>query len=333
MSRWLHTKSVHKNNWRFRCTVCDYGTAQESLYNNHMKKHDAPSSMRCGTCDQEFKSWWRFEVHNKIHQKSLKCEVCQKQFDKRKNLLRHVSRNHVVRKERDVPCPVCSKMFYDKWALRVHMEVHSDKKEQCPYCLYTTCHPKNMRAHVKVHVKQFDYVCEKCGRGFVYNFLLRDHRLKEHGDGVPRIPCNVCGKTFASQTYLNVHKMSHQPGYENRNHQCGVCAKKFLTRSMLLRHVRGHSRVVEYICRFCSKVLSCLATLKDHEKIHTGEKPFICEICGRSFAAKRYLITHVRTHTNDKPYTCNSCGSCFTQRGTLSAHIRAHCQTMKIACT
>lgn len=324
MSRWIHTKTIHKKNWKYKCNECEYGTTHLSLFQNHVKKHVEPLNLRCDQCDKEFKSQYRYNVHMKIHEKGLTCSVCNKTFDKRKNMLRHMSRNHGRKKKRDVPCNICSKMFFDKWALRVHMEVHNNKKEKCQFCDYATCHPKNLKAHVKNHVKEFDFVCELCGRGFVYNFMLRDHMVKEHGEGIPRIPCEICGKTFATQQYLNVHKQSHEPDYEKRNHQCEICGKRFLTRSMLLRHIRGHSKVVHYVCRFCNKFLSCLATLKDHEKIHTGEKPFICEVCGKSFGAKKYLVTHSRTHTNEKPYSCQECGSAFSQRGTLSIHLKSH---------
>lgn len=333
MSRWTHTKSIHQNNWRYKCSLCDYGTAQESLYKNHARKHGENSNLRCEICNQEFKSWWRYQVHGTVvHQQSLKCEKCGKEFDKRRNLLRHISRNHASKKEKDVACEECGKLFYDKWALRSHMELHTNQKEQCPYCQYQTCHPKNLRVHIKHHVQKYDFVCEHCGKGFPYKFLLRQHMGKLHSDiGMSRLPCNLCGKTFASVQYLNVHMKSHDPDYKNRNHQCEMCGKKFLTRGMLLRHVRGHKRVIDYVCKHCNKILSSITTLKDHEKLHTNEKPYQCEICGRNFVAKRYLVTHIRTHTNEKPYSCDTCGARFSQRSSLTAHVKARGHALKQA--
>ena len=326
MSRWVHTKTVHKNNWKYKCRECDYGTTHSTLFQNHVKKHSEPLDLKCEQCDKEFKSRYRYDVHVKIHEKELSCSVCHKKFDKRKNMLRHVSRNHRSEKKiRDVPCTVCSKMFYDKWTLRVHMEIHSNVKEKCAYCEYETCHPKNLKAHVKNHVKEFDFVCESCGRGFLYNFMLRDHVTKEHGDGLPRLPCETCGKTFATQQYLNVHKQSHEPGYEKRNHQCEICGKKFLTRSMLLRHIRGHNQIVRYVCKYCNKYLSLAPSLsplpddklslvkKIKSKITDSDKKKVINVmlksCKKISQVKFTPKCMNRLHKLVKP--CGYCTYCF----------------------
>lgn len=46
----------------------------------------------------------------------------------------------------------------------------------------------------------------------------------------------------------------------------------------LYNHMRRHSDVASFMCRFCAKLFHTAGQLKIHEKIHTQQKDFVCDV-------------------------------------------------------
>ncbi|XP_077321660.1 uncharacterized protein LOC143955497 [Lithobates pipiens] len=107
-------------------------------------------------------------------------------------------------------------------------------------------------------------------------------------------------------------------------HACSDCGKRFITRSLLVRHERSHTGEKPYSCSQCGKSYSQASKLVRHQRCHTGEKPYSCAQCGKSFVTKSELGIHQRSHTGEKPFPCPECGKCFSLKAKLVRHQRSH---------
>jgi hypothetical protein len=62
--------------------------------------------------------------------------------------------------------------------------------------------------------------------------------------------CNICCKSFASETELNSHYESHKSESKIKL-KCNICEKKFKKASKFESHIAKHKRQ-QYSCSFCS---------------------------------------------------------------------------------
>ena len=103
----------------FSCPLCDYTTK----YAAWMRKHET--------------------VHTRDH-RPFTCEVCHSTFKLRSQLNFH-------RRIHDAPkltCLICDFKCTTKWALDVHMRIHSDERPfRCQLCEYTTKRKADQSIH------------------------------------------------------------------------------------------------------------------------------------------------------------------------------------------
>ena len=91
---------------------------------------------------------------------------------------------------------------------------------------------------------------------------LDEHMSSRHSaDGVPKIPCDVCGKRFFSVSRLQYHRRDqHEARPEDRVARCEICG--FVSRGgvrNLRKHVRtkhsegGEGAGKRFQCSHCSR--------------------------------------------------------------------------------
>merc|ERR1739838_921395 len=121
-----------------------------------------------------------------------------------------------------------------------------------------------------------------------------------------RFKCDVCGKRFYCESYLDTHRKLHA---DSSAFACDACGKKFAAASSLADHVkRVHENKFLNVCSICGKeIKSGTLTLKEHmaRAHHIGKPSRLCEFCNKGFYSanelKRHILRAHRGHDFKKP--------------------------------
>ena len=213
--------------------------------------------------------------------------------------------------------------------LKVHMNVHSDKKPKCKVCNKTFSRPDNLKAHEKVHIVEKSFKCKSCSDCFRTILDLKKHE-RIHDD-VNSFKCEPCGKVFSIVSDLKKHQVKHS---EERPFHCKTCDASFKSKHSLNIHYKIHKNIkIRYHkCIVCSKQFTNIDELKNHKLSH-GEKPFQCNDCEKSYSMQCKLREHKISHTGEKLYKCKTCNMTFGLRKYLSRHEKSHSQAKQFHCT
>ncbi|CAL4228258.1 unnamed protein product, partial [Meganyctiphanes norvegica] len=91
----------------------------------------------------------------------------------------------------------------------------------------------------------------------------------------------------------------------------------------LQKHMRIHTGVKPYLCKYCDNAFSHEISLRDHMKTHKiQEKRYPCNHCSKSFTQKSFK-EHIRTNYG-VGYQCNQCEQAFSHYCSFEIHLRRH---------
>lgn len=244
--------------------------------------------------------------------------------------------------EENFVCSTCLRKFRNRRSLRIHMEIHGEKRYQCDICAMSFVRSGQLKSHMTVHTKERPYQCE------------------------------ICSKQFSQTSVLRVHMRVHTG---SRPYECKICEKRFTQSANYHRHLNVHTGAKPFSCIVCSRAFARSAALKKHAKIHSsepristrtlqppkkkresqllvdlikrgvqipdpsvpvtylGDKPFPCKICRKTFSQSSILSVHMRIHTGERPYKCSECDKTFTQWTNYNRHLSVHTGIRPFSCT
>ncbi|KAF6031014.1 SALL1 [Bugula neritina] len=147
-------------------------------------------------------------------------------------------------------------------------------------------------------------------------------------DPPPGTACDICMKTFACRSALEIHYRSHT---KHRPFKCDLCDKAFTTRGNMKQHILTHksddmqwsSNENSLVAPAPSPPSSDIVTLSEDAK-KSGNGRHQCSVCLKHFSSASAVQIHFRTHTGDRPFKCNVCGKAFTTKGNLKVHRGTH---------
>ena len=277
-------------------------------------------------------------------------------------------------------CSVCDKEFQDTQKLRQHFEAsHSKDSLRCKDCGQIFLTTRNMQMHkVRVHNKRMPFRCGVCGVRFENRTSVVQH-LSTHNASEYIFRCDTCGKRFGNEEKLRKHEEKHQDMW----HKCKECYKSFGSEVTLAYHMeqvhkKQHNRheneaavnngapaqasqnedlqpqnqvaIVhegeansagemvtvgdDLTCEFCNVQFNNSKDLEEHIKDcslgKTMKKMFRCAVCQTFFALQSQLVNHYNAmHHSRDGYMCSKCPRKFRLWSRLKLHIKAFHQTKK----
>ncbi|KAJ8705061.1 hypothetical protein PYW08_012381 [Mythimna loreyi] len=169
---------------------------------------------------------------NITKEKPYKCEECQRSFNQKAFLTRHI-RAHTG--EKPYKCDVCQTCFSENGNLIRHMRTHTGEKPyKCEECQLSFSQKSHLIGHNRRHTGEKPYQCEECQLCFGQKSSLLCH-IRTHTGEKP-YKCNQCQLRFKQKITLLNHISTTHTG--EKPFKCDRCPRSFSDRSSLTRHSR-----------------------------------------------------------------------------------------------
>ncbi|XP_067838030.1 zinc finger protein 407 isoform X2 [Heptranchias perlo] len=234
---------THTGSKPFRCTLCNFATAQLGDARNHVKRH--------------------------LGVREYKCHMCGWAFVMKKHLSTHLLGKHGIGtpKERKFVCEICDRTFTEKWALTNHKKLHMGQK---PFkCTWLTCHysfltASAMRDHFRTHTGEKSFLCDLCGFAGGTRHALTKHRRQHTGE--KPFKCDQCNFASTTQSHLTRHKRVHTG---EKPYKCPWCDYRSNCAENIRKHILHtgkHEGVRMYNCPKCEYGTNIPLEFRNHLK-------------------------------------------------------------------
>ena len=127
--------------------------------------------------------------------------------------------------------------------------------------------------------------------------------------------------------------------------KCSVCSKGFPCQAALNRHMRSHSELRSFPCRYymngerCNKSYKKLQDRDNHEKVHYEDEDKIfqwrCKLCHKNGVTKRFkqksnLKRHMDQHFKIRRFKCDVCDESVSTKQRLDSHLISYKHKQKV---
>lgn len=158
------------------CEMCGVVVEQTNQMRRHNERHDDRLPNHCELCGKIYKDQYVLRSHLKlVHEKPLtshECSHCQKRFDRKAHLKRHLKHTHTNLKP--FACDLCDYRSSARGDLNKHLLVHSEPSFQCAQCNKCFTHRKSLVLHEKRHQGLREFRCGFCDYlGYTHNHVRR----------------------------------------------------------------------------------------------------------------------------------------------------------------
>ena len=224
----------------------------------------------------------------------------------------HPSTKHQAGRARNFHCPMCPSRFFSQKDLRGHIRTHvKERPLKCKQCKYSTFKPEDLARHERtVHEKTVKFHCQHpdCNFVTVHKDSLQTHRQTHDLNRVidRPVPCTypTCNYRAHSVSTLREHvHVRHDPS-RTKKFACPKCTKKFYNNHVLHKHIN----VVHAGDTISDADLSAVAPLKKQ----LLKNYFQCELCDYRAGHREHLNAHKLTiHSDVRKFKCDSPGCSY----------------------
>jgi len=170
------------------------------------------------------------------------CPVCE---EHNRNIKLHLRRSHEICTREKLFCDHCSKVFFTKTELLVHLKqagVEAARRKKKKRRRETKKQPKPKA--VMPNQRERLIFCSICD-GFLANkFAYKVHLAKVHNTDeaeANQIVCDICGLYFESRYRLKIHQEKTHDEYKvtevPQTYECLTCSLKFMSKDKVISHV------------------------------------------------------------------------------------------------
>lgn len=118
-----HIRELHENATPFNCKTCGKRFRRKANLLEHILIHEGKYLSTCKTCGKSYRTPSALRLHMRSHTgaKPYVCDICsEKAYAYNTDLKRHKRSVHGIGMGPPLPCPLCTKIFYEPKLLRNH---------------------------------------------------------------------------------------------------------------------------------------------------------------------------------------------------------------------
>ncbi|XP_020671069.3 uncharacterized protein LOC110091333 isoform X1 [Pogona vitticeps] len=253
---------------RHVCSDCGHRAYYLSDMLRHMNKH-SKEIYECLECGKTYKGLLTFENHQKTHRPPDELGPSEKG---RKTKTSQTMENY--------KCPECGIIKATKVGLTEHMKVHSeDKPYQCPECGQNFKWQSNLSRHRNLHK-------------FREILPLRSRVISE-----PKEINSEPHKDFTE--VLSLHPAVNEPDPVSRlrprkpeEPEAPPLRRGIKTLRVVLTKLANTRSGKVHRCTECGYKSNWLSVLVNHMRVHTKERPYTCQGCKKNFRYSSSLRKH-----------------------------------------
>lgn len=255
----------------------------------------------------------------------------------------HCSEGYIKADCSDIRCRICFQQCENLEEVAVHLrkahlkpldlteplgiQPFKPDKLKCAICQSKFFSLRQLSRHTQTHFLRF--TCEACGKSYATNTALQvhikySHLIKEHY-------CRKCKTKFSS---LEAKRNHLHESTRCWSYLCNMCGERFLSWNNKQLHMKEAHGVAEesHVCPECGKVFTEKSACRNHFKIVHTDDNYVCTFCGLKFATKKYFEEHRIIHTNEKPFQCTVCSKSFSRKKNLNQHLWIHSENKRFEC-
>lgn len=280
-----------------------------------------------------------------VDQRPYACHVCDKSYNERKRLVKHLQDQHQILQLRTkfpppsaadhkpCICAICQASYAYPKTLRRHMisshgidttpPTNNKPKFVCSTCKKSFCGIAFYDKHLLDHTP-FPFHCSICDEGLATRGERKNHEIHcciLNASKNVHWQCIPCGTWLDNGgTELKAHRLAAHASEIDTNssaiaYHCNLCDQSFEGTQMMLDHLDEHGSIV---CKVCEKTYPSTLQLKLHfHREHNFKASLVCTECGKKLSRPDKLLEHMWTHTG---FICNVCNIIFASRKEAQQH-------------
>lgn len=210
-----------------KCRLCDLDINYLSLKDHIVNVHRI--NMQLGYSDGI--------LPFKLDQYGFDCQICFERFASFSKLNEHMNTHY-----QNYICNHCGKGYESMSRFRTHVQSHELGQFRCTHCgeIFPS-RGARITHRLREHKKGIRYACPRCPETFKTFYTRAKHLVDDHGEPKKVYNCPTCGISFDTSSKRAAHvRAKHLTDPKIMPRQCQQCAKRFVSKSKLERHLKVH---------------------------------------------------------------------------------------------